>query len=300
MADEGKPDRSALCGEWNVELVAEGHRYVVHRARDGSPVDTKGLVSVTGFTESLFAEFDGPAVLAKMRPDRRAAKYGAQSNGEILAAWKHKGERAATLGTAMHAYIEDYLKGLMAGEPRHLVPHRPPPQPDEPGSSGVVILPEVFIAFAKTLARRKLFPVAVEKCVYDHELQMAGTVDAIFRDESDGTYWIFDWKRRPEYTRGSPFAGGKPGTPAAGMPCCHHSKATVQLNLYRGILRRAGFFGVGDPAGRKAACDAKALRIVTIHPDLPEGFREDEVPVDDALFEAVVEYRKQMLANAAR
>lgn len=277
--------RHGICGEWSVSLEEEGHSYTVRRAADDSLVDTTGLVSVTTFSESLFPYFDGPAVIRKMRPETRETKYAGLSDEEILKFWSRKGERAARLGTRMHSYIEEYFRNLMTGGSPEDLPRTPPPELDEPGSSGVVVMPRVFAKVAQSLSERQLVLIDVEKCVYDHELRMAGTIDAIFRQETTGDVWIIDWKRRPDYTISSPFEKGLRGTPAEQLDSCHASKALIQLNLYRGILKRAGI------------CAGTKMAIITLHPNLPGGFHEYPVPVDEKLFEELADYRRHQLAK---
>jgi hypothetical protein len=40
-----------------------------------------------------------------------------------------------------------------------------------------------------------LQPYRSEWIVWDADYKVAGTIDALFRDKTDGTYWIIDWKR---------------------------------------------------------------------------------------------------------
>lgn len=40
-----------------------------------------------------------------------------------------------------------------------------------------------------------LEPYRSEWVIWDEDYKIAGTIDAIFKDTRDGTYWIYDWKR---------------------------------------------------------------------------------------------------------
>ena len=297
----GTDGAESVCGTWLVGMASAGHRYSVRRRADGAPVATPGLVSVTAYAASLFPGFDGASALRKMHPARRAARYGDMDDAAVLALWQRGGARAAAYGTAMHLFIEQSLTaeraypGVLCGPELPVAPPAPPPDDTDttPTADGVDADPVVdtaaFRAFAATLRARGLRPLTLEQRVYDHDLRIAGTYDALFEHTPSGATWLFDWKRRSTYTTDCPWGRtGLPDTPAAALPECHASSARLQLNIYRGILKRAGVCPVPS-----------RLFIVSLHPALPPpGFAEHEVPVDDALFDAVVAHRKMTLCPA--
>jgi hypothetical protein len=102
----------------------------------------------------------------------------------------------------------------------------------------------------------------MEWSLFDEELQLAGTVDALFRDKradeyahddlnepedgksedtSDGeciTLVLGDWKRSKSIVFQNQWQRGLPGTPVEHMDDCNYNHYTLQLNVYKRMLKK--------------------------------------------------------------
>lgn len=125
------------------------------------------------------------------------------------------GVSAAMLGTIMHKNIEDYMNGNKASQ-FELKPQL-----------------EQFIA-AHITGKWRLF--SSEERIWDAEMRIAGTVDALFVNDKTLQFMIVDWKR----TRGL--------YPDSAI------QYQLQLNIYKQILARMGR-------------DVVSMGLVILHPD---------------------------------
>ncbi|MCK9357461.1 MAG: hypothetical protein M0R22_10045 [Dehalococcoidia bacterium] len=276
-------DRTNQFGPWTVTLLHAEHRYVVRHTETGQPV-TRAVDSVTTLMHRMFPEFDERAALAKLSQYRRRTVYGNRTNDQISALWKANSRMAREQGTLMHSVIEACLSAAAAGDGRYCTDVLVPPSPHIPGADGrKASEPVVGVRHLEQLVAllnaRGLRPVHIETCVYVDELAMAGAADALFRDGT-GKYWLFDWKRRPEFTVNSKWGeAGLAGTPAAGKPACHLTEASIQLNLYAMAFSRV--LGI----------EISGATIITIHPTLPDII-PSEIPIDTDLQRSMVVWRK--------
>ena len=101
--------------------------------------------------------------------------------------------------------------------------------------------------------------------IFDEELKVAGTLDAIFVDE-DGKYHLVDWKRSKEIKKHA-YNWGERAT-AQGLTHllnCNYNHYALQLNTYKYILERR--YGI----------KIDTQRLVQFHPTLKE-YKEFIVP----------------------
>jgi len=282
-------ERVCTFAGWQVRLDLAAHVYTATRGGQRAPGP---VVSVTTFGGALFPAFDAASAVARMHGPRRAAKYGAMTDTQIVRYWDANRDHAADLGTRMHSVMEAWLGAIMAdpAAAAATIPAVPAPRPPiyedcVPRAlvdDGVVVKAAHLRAFADYMRETDIVPVAAEKCVFAADLQMAGTVDAIFRRRATGELLLYDWKRRPEYTTENPWQCGLPGTPVAAMPDCHHAHATVQLNLYRELLRRGEGLQIGE------------MHIISLHPALADVL-DSIVPIDLRLTAALLATRRAQL-----
>lgn len=187
------------------------------------------LVSVTTLIDSVFPQFD-----AVYWSERKAPALGVTPE-QLRAQWEAKAERSRTLGTAMHARIEQYYLGWDQG-------------PDGDGY-------DLFLQFA---SRYELRPYRTEWRVFDEDLGVAGTLDFLERD-AQGRFNIYDWKRSTSLVSDGSLVRenrfGQTGLgPAERIPDTSYWHYALQLSTYRYIL------------ARKYGIEAQNLRLGVFHP----------------------------------
>jgi hypothetical protein len=207
-------------------------------------VDGKTLISVTQFKSTLFQPFDKDVIIQRMMasPKWPSSPYYQLTREQIIEKW----DEASRLGTQMHANIETYLLTGAAED-------------DTPEFAQ-------FKEFAKTMP-----PVfKTEWKVFDVDYGIAGTIDAVFRNE-DGSLEIYDWKRTKSLLK---YSSSKALHPALDLPDSNFWQYSVQLNLYRAILQKKGY-------------EIAGMYLVCFHPTL-SGYIKEQCPtirVEDILSE---------------
>ena len=180
--------------------------------------------SVTEVVEDSFERFD-----EVYWSERKAPGMGITPE-ELRRRWREKAEKAAALGTEMHDRIERYYNGedCMSDDPAY----------------------RLFKIFASAV---QLHPYRTEWRIYDEDYGVAGTLDFITRDPSDGRFEIFDWKRTDRIIEGGAAVTvsryGKSGLhPVAHVPDCTYMHYALQVSIYRYILERK--YGINVVRGR--------------------------------------------------
>lgn len=114
-----------------------------------------------------------------------------------------------------------------------------------------------------TVMHSFLKPFRMEWRIFDQDLMLAGSVDALFEDircrlvvidvhyadpfEKTGKLWLVDWKRSMKISFENPFQYGLQDGPFANMSDCNFNHYSLQLNTYRSILEKRyqlQFFGM--------------------------------------------------------
>ena len=196
-----------------IVFEADSHKYTC--------AGESGYMSVTTWNHTHFPEFDADAIITKMMSNPRTwpkSPYYGKTREEIKAGWEKNRDEAAAAGTAMHYAIECYYRGETPHAPLGETPT--PPNSGE-GSSNDISSNSVegssnngaegsssdagvracvaggqsphFIAFLA--AHPHLKPYRTEWTIFNEDVRIAGTVDMIYENESDGTLMIYDWKR---------------------------------------------------------------------------------------------------------
>lgn len=168
-----------VCREWNTLFACRVHERD-RRLRFDEPSHTyfidgqrdRQLISVTTVLHSMFPHFDADKAILAMRNGRKwgpANPYYKMTDDEIKQAWETNRVQAAALGTRMHAHLEALFNARIAGAYWF----------DEFGIGEDLLRHDHLRAF---LADHEwLEPVRMEWGLWDRDLHVAGTIDALFR-----------------------------------------------------------------------------------------------------------------------
>ena len=134
------------------------------------------------------------------------------------------------------------------------------------------------------LTHSHLKPYRSEWVVWDEEWKIAGTIDAVCKDERDGSYWILDWKRvrnglqvdldaikwgyipdEDEYLDYPKSYGKMMPSPLDDIHITKYWNYSLQLNLYREILEKN--YGI----------KIKGMMLVQFHPEIGSMVRVHKV-----------------------
>ncbi len=180
-------------------------------------VQGKPYQSVTQWVDSHFKPFDADEVIQKMMASRNwhNSKYYGSDPLAIKASWKQNGEEQAALGTALHADIELHYNDPSAVH----------------NTSKEWTHCEQFFR-----DHQHMTPFRTEWRIWDEQLQLAGTIDMVFRNQ-DGTVSLYDWKRSKEFKHENRWQNAT--TPQLSyLPDCNVSHYRLQLTMYKAILER--------------------------------------------------------------
>lgn len=219
-----------------IRFEEKGHLYTV----DG--YDT-GDTSVTTIVHKFFGAFDAPAMAAKVagKDYPEGHKYHGKDAAELIAMWAANGREASELGSNLHQQAELYM--------------------DHDGDGGERTVPETptrefqhFLNFWEDRVEGKMVPYRSEMYIFDEELRICGSMDALFKDARlENTYYIVDWKRVKNLS-GYGF-GRRARDPISHLPDCNLSQYSLQLNVYRTILEKSYGMVIGG------------MYLVVLHPD---------------------------------
>lgn len=191
-----------------IQFEGSSHRYTLNK---GQP-----FVSVSTLYNRFFPKFD------EQYWAEQVAKNQGREKEDILREWEVKRIKSSKNGHYVHQIIEKYLNGEgIIDNNKYEFKH--------------------FLEFEKDFkAEFGLEPYRTEWIVWDDELWVAGTMDAVYKDK-DGKFFIVDWK-----TNGKLDWVNKYGETAF-PPFDHISnseldKYSLQLSMYRVILE--GKYGI--------------------------------------------------------
>ena len=186
--------------ESRVTFAEAGHIYTV----DGQRVPR----SVTSLVHSFADEFDAARIVDAMG-------VPVEDRAALLRQWELNGKVQRARGHLLHFHAESLLNGC---------------QVEEPHSPEFRQASTVYREFIMALG---LQPFRTELCIFHCGLRVAGSVDLLCRDPSDGSLVIFDWKRSKEI-RTDTVRSMRP--PLQHLPDCNYWHYALQLNMYRYIL----------------------------------------------------------------
>jgi hypothetical protein len=147
----------------------------------------------------------------------------------VLDEWEEKGNVANILGTAVHAFIEDFLSG------------RNPDIPIEDGKSQYAFRVNNFLKFYERKLKQ-LVPLKSELKVFSRKWRLAGTIDQPFlfwdNERQKILFLIGDWKTNGVFKSDLHKKGKytKLLRPFSNLWENHLNEYSIQISLYRLIL----------------------------------------------------------------
>ena len=242
-----------------IEFDAGPHKYTC--------AGEAGYMSVTTWNHTHFPKFDADAIITKMMSNKRTwlnSPYYGKTREEIKAGWDKNRDEAAAAGTAMHYAIECYYRGAL-----------PPTPPDSvegssnvgaesspntgawgcPPDAGVRGQSPLFVAFLA--AHPHLKPYRTEWMIFNEDIKLAGSVDMVYENESDGSLMIYDWKRCKDIKKTNSFGAFALTECISHLPDTNFWHYALQLNTYKAILEA------------KYEKKVSQMCLVCLHPNLP-------------------------------
>lgn len=235
----------------DIDFLPDGHIYLYQGQRQLLPVST------------LIAYFFEP-FNPQQAAEQQQARYGIPV-AESLAKWKRIGRMASEVGTFVHEQTENWFQH---GHFDTICPFT------FEGQTEMVNVEREYRQFLHFVSDYAIKPYRQEWPVYDLELNLAGTIDMICR-EDDGSFTIYDWKRSRKVVdaSGKPITqsfGGRTSTGGIQIPDTAFYHYCLQQNLYRYMLQQ--HYGLR----------VKAMNLVVLCPDYAD-YRVAEVPLMDEL-----------------
>jgi len=196
-----------------IQFREADHQYIV----DG---DDHRYISVTTLIKSFFPTFDADRIIDHWmnHPHKIPEKYAGKTKEEIKQEWAEKGQHSASLGTLLHATIENFYNEV-----------------EQTIHEDIKTEFEFFMDFHKTLPEHWI-PYRTEWYVFDEDYEVAGSIDMIYKDSLTQTYHIYDWKRTIELKKQNIFQRGF--YPCQDMEDVNKNHYSLQLNMYKYILEK--------------------------------------------------------------
>ncbi len=214
--------------DFNISFEAGPHIYTINNERD------KKYTSVTTWNHKHFRNFDPDAVIESMMNSKNwqnSAYYG-KTPEEIKAGWNKSRDEAAAAGTKMHYDIECYYN-------KNTVDNNS-------------IEYKYFTQFLETCP--SLIPYRTEWMIYHEELQLAGSIDMVYK-EPDDSLMIYDWKRCKEIKKTDNFLKFAQTDCISHLPDTNYWHYALQLNTYKAIIE--------EKYGKRVS----KLYLVCLHPN---------------------------------
>ena len=215
------------------ELIRKFHQFsrymfeeVNHKyTYNGYPV----LTSVTQLIDRYVPQFDSDFWATKKAKQMKLPVW------EIRARWKFKAEISQYLGTLFHSYMEHMLAGKLFDYvsainaiPNGIREH----VSDKFG--------RLMVAANSFIMQNKEFLIPVKsEFIVGLEDKVAGQIDEIFFDTRINELVVYDWKTNGKFNSTSEYKE-KLLPPFEYLDACELSEYSIQLNLYRCILKRMG------------------------------------------------------------
>jgi len=218
--------------------------------------------SVTQVLKVYFEEFDSEVAIPRMmkgcnwpREQYTTPEGRPFTAQEVKESWDEIGLQARNRGTWTHRNIELMLN------------HQP--------HSEVPEMPQFRDFQRDVILARDITPYRTEWRVAAPDVELGGSVDFVGRLPGGG-FVLMDWKRSKKVPDSmTQNFGKKCKAPVSHLPDCDGSKYSLQLNLYRYILRR--YYEI----------QIEEMLLVSFHPDLP-GYFLAEIPVMDQEIQDIV------------
>lgn len=186
-----------------IKLDKETHSYSLINKMDIT------FTSVTTYIDYFFEKFDAEKVAKKLVA--KYPKYENRTVESLLEEW----DKSAKYGTIVHDEIENWIKNNV--------------EPNEVKS----INGKKWLHAYQT---KSDIEVMSEVIIYSEELQIAGTVDILAKDNKTGEFVIIDWKTSKKINKVSYKHKTGIHDVSKNIMDCNFSHYSLQLSLYRYIL----------------------------------------------------------------
>ena len=235
---------------------------------DGVPIQ----ISVTSIIGHLHKPFDADKNIRKMRANKQkfaVGPYYGKTDEEIKAGWDKNRDEASGAGTRIHLDIEHYYNadpiGNLAGDEYEALQSKEW---------------DYFLEYQRKHGS-KFTPFRTEWLVWDISLNLAGSIDMVYR-QPNGELAIYDWKRTKEIKLRNDYDNML--GPCSHLPDVNYWHYTIQLNVYRRILQTC--------YGEKVT----ALALVVLHPNNPT-YQVLKLPMLDDIIDEIFEARRAAIAQ---
>lgn len=210
MIDEGASELELIeMRNARIKFIESTHTYIV----DGD----RSYTSVTTFIKKFFPQFDAKLAISKMKKSGSfARKHKTKTEEDVIGEWEQNRNSAADLGTKLHLCIENSYAGI---------------SPSKELLSDVGKEYELFKSFHND-TKNTLTPFAFEWRVFNEDLKLAGSIDAVFK--KNGKYCIYDWKRTKELKTCNQYE--RAFSPLQHLDNSNFYHYSLQLNMYKYIL----------------------------------------------------------------
>ena len=242
-----------------IQFEEEEHKYFLN----GKQIS----ISVTGFIHHFFPQFDSDNMASRIALKRckpeTSAKYANMTKEMILEKWKEDGAKASGLGTELHRDIELYFNDI--------------------NIENDSVEYSYFKNFLKSPHMENLVPFRTEWVIYDEELDLAGSIDMIFRNTLTNTYVIYDWKRSKEIKFKNDYKENG-FYPLEHVENCNFWHYSLQLNLYRYLLKK------------NYSLNISSMHLLILHPNNSD-FVKIDIDVLDEHIEKMISHRLKSLED---
>jgi ATP-dependent exoDNAse (exonuclease V) beta subunit len=202
--------------------VFEDPKFTFDEASHVYKYGNKPLTSVTTFLKNFEDEFDTEYWSNKKAKERNV------DVSVILAEWDAKRDAACEMGTATHLYIENKFKSVLDSTFVDTNKY------DERTKVRIDTFERIYES-----RLYKLSPIAQELRIFNVEMGVAGTIDALFM--MDSTLFILDWKTNSsKFKTDADKCFGRLKAPFNTEWNNEHNKYSIQLSMYSLILERQG------------------------------------------------------------
>ena len=224
-----------------------------------------GFMSVTTWNHSHFPHFNADKIIKKMMASKNwsNSKYFGMTADEIKAQWNENGRLASEAGTKMHYDIECYYNDMAIEVYEDCKEFN------------------YFLVFDKD--HNDLKPYRTEWMVWDKELQFAGSIDMIYKND-DGTLSIYDWKRCKEIKKDNKWeTASLECLDPYDIPNSNFWHYAFQLNIYKYIIEKNYNKSI------------KSLYLVCLHPNNKnKNYIKIYVPFLTNQIKDLMKYRKEV------
>jgi ATP-dependent exoDNAse (exonuclease V) beta subunit len=181
------------------------------------------LTSVTTYLHHFYTPFDSAYWSAEKGRQKGISAAAMQAEWDAIA------DRACYLGTEVHKWVEDFFNGI-EGPLENLDPE----------------VVERIQSFKRLYALRlhKLTPIAQELRMFNKDMRLAGTLDALFID-AKGDIYILDWKTNKKLVTDKDRNYSKMLGVFATEWDNNMNHYSVQTSIYRLMLHQAGIVAKG-------------------------------------------------------